>query len=234
MMLVNPVSNFVKRGVIINNGANEEGLIKLKTLFNVSDGDVISYEDFADQCYIETYEKIVTTFDFVVLSGSSNFSARESIFKGEKQFIRQICEGDKSIPIFGICLGHQIIASALSQKEVVFKFPDMPEKWDSSLCRKESKAIEIGIQKLDKEMLRFDHGFYVSEDNLCSDFNVLQLCKDAKTEKIYVLFMKHKLKPVFSTQGHPEWSHESVGRNLVNHVFSEWFKPNESHEQIKM
>jgi GMP synthase-like glutamine amidotransferase len=219
-----PLTYSDKKGVIIDNTGTNEGPKRLqyffkKNFFKIT--ETIKCEEF-NSCYEDTYLRI-KEFDFVVLSGSSNYSAHGRMLRGVRQFIIDIIK-ERDMPIFGVCLGHQIIASALSVEGVVDMFPDMKGKWNPELCRKGSMPIEKGIiPTLDSGSLHFKHGYYVSVDKLCPDFQVLQTCKD-ETDISYVFFMKHTAKQIFSTQGHPEWSDKSIGRDLVHHVFSEWFK----------
>ncbi|WP_194847592.1 glutamine amidotransferase-related protein [Candidatus Neptunochlamydia vexilliferae] len=215
---------FNKKGVIINNGASS--LIELKSLFEIK--DIISCEAFKSELYKDTIEKI-KKYDYIVLSGSSKHDAWDKRFEGQKKFIRETNK-----PIFGVCLGHQIIASAFNQENrVVHRFSDLKREWKEELLRKKSIAINFSFPyladnfpSLKGRYLRFYHGYYVSSN--LSNLRVLQTCKDEKTGEIYALFIQHKSRKVFSTQGHPEYIDReyndiSLGKDLVNAVFLEWF-----------
>lgn len=86
-----------KKGIIIDNTGEDEGPLALKTLFNIT--EVISYKYFNEDDYTETVSRIETTYDYVVLSGSSVLSARNpgAELKGEIKFI-----AETTMHIFGV------------------------------------------------------------------------------------------------------------------------------------
>ncbi|MGA4644283.1 glutamine-hydrolyzing carbamoyl-phosphate synthase small subunit [Limisphaera sp. 4302-co] len=93
------------------------------------------------------------------------------------------------IPIFGICLGHQILGQAFGGKTFKLKFghhgANQPVK------DLESGRVEITSQ---------NHGFAVDPDTLPSDVVVDRINLNDKT----VEGMRHRSKPIFSVQYHPE------------------------------
>lgn len=98
---------------------------------------------------------------------------------------------DSGIPIFGICLGHQILGQALGGKTFKLKFghrgANQPVK---DLA---SGKVEITSQ---------NHGFAVEAKSLPSDVAVDRLNLNDQT----VEGLRHKRKPIFCVQYHPEAS----------------------------
>ncbi len=95
------------------------------------------------------------------------------------------------LPIFGICLGHQIIACALGGKTFKLKFGHRGA--NHPVQDLESKAIAITSQ---------NHGFAVEPGSLPDDLVVTHLNLNDNT----VSGLRHKTYPVFSVQYHPEAS----------------------------
>ncbi len=97
----------------------------------------------------------------------------------------------KGIPTFGICLGHQILGQALGGKTFKLKFghrgANQPVK-DLATNR-----FEITSQ---------NHGFAVDADSLPADVEVSHVNLNDGT----VEGLRHKKKPVFCVQYHPEAS----------------------------
>jgi carbamoyl-phosphate synthase small subunit len=94
-------------------------------------------------------------------------------------------------PLFGICMGHQILSQALGAKTYKLKFghrgANQPVK-DLSTGR-----VEITSQ---------NHGFAVDPSTLTSDAEVNRINLNDQT----VEGLRHKKLPVFSVQYHPEAS----------------------------
>ena len=98
---------------------------------------------------------------------------------------------DRGIPVFGICLGHQILGQAFGGKTFKLKFghrgANQPVK-DLT-----SGKVEITSQ---------NHGFAVDPKSLPSDVSVDRINLNDQT----VEGLRHKTKPVFCVQYHPEAS----------------------------
>jgi carbamoyl-phosphate synthase small subunit len=114
------------------------------------------------------------------------------------------------IPIFGICLGHQILGQALGGKTFKLKFghrgANQPVK---DLV---SGRVEITSQ---------NHGFAVDAATLPSDVAVDRINLNDQT----VEGLRHKTKPVFCVQYHPE---ASPGPHDSTPLFAEFRKLIES------
>lgn len=95
------------------------------------------------------------------------------------------------IPIFGICLGHQILGQALGGKTFKLKFGH--RGGNQPVKDLESGKVEITSQ---------NHGFAVDAQSLPSDVSVNRINLNDQT----VEGLRHKRKPIFCVQYHPEAS----------------------------
>jgi carbamoyl-phosphate synthase small subunit len=95
------------------------------------------------------------------------------------------------IPVFGICLGHQILGQAFGGKTFKLKFGHRGA--NQPVKDLESGRVEITSQ---------NHGFAVDPESLPSDVTVDRINLNDQT----VEGMRHKTKPVFCVQYHPEAS----------------------------
>jgi len=98
---------------------------------------------------------------------------------------------DSGVPVFGICLGHQILGQAFGGKTFKLKFGHRGA--NQPVKDLESGKVEITSQ---------NHGFAVDPDSLPSDVSVDRINLNDQT----VEGMRHKSKPVFCVQYHPEAS----------------------------
>lgn len=95
------------------------------------------------------------------------------------------------IPIFGICLGHQILGQAFGGKTFKLKFGHRGA--NQPVKDLESGKVEITSQ---------NHGFAVEPQSLPSEIEVDRVNLNDQT----VEGMRHKHKPIFCVQYHPEAS----------------------------
>lgn len=106
---------------------------------------------------------------------------------------------DSGIPIFGICLGHQILGQALGGKTFKLKFGH--RGGNQPVKDLESGRVEITSQ---------NHGFAVDAASLPSEVSVNRINLNDQT----VEGLRHRNRPVFCVQYHPEASpgpHDSTG-----------------------
>ena len=98
---------------------------------------------------------------------------------------------DSGVPVFGICLGHQIIGQAFGGKTFKLKFGHRGA--NQPVKDLESGRVEITSQ---------NHGFAVDAKSLPSGVAVNRINLNDQT----VEGLRHKTKPVFCVQYHPEAS----------------------------
>ena len=95
------------------------------------------------------------------------------------------------VPVFGICLGHQLLGLACGAKTYKLKFGHRGA--NQPVINLESGKIEITSQ---------NHGFAVSFDDLPDQLEVTHKNLNDDT----CAGLKHKVHPAFSVQYHPEAS----------------------------
>jgi len=106
--------------------------------------------------------------------------------------VRTVAELVRSdVPIFGICLGHQILGQAFGGKTFKLKFGH--RGGNQPVKDLESGRVEITSQ---------NHGFAVDPRSLPSEVAVDRINLNDQT----VEGMRHKQKPIFCVQYHPEAS----------------------------
>ncbi|NBV23547.1 MAG: carbamoyl-phosphate synthase small subunit [Proteobacteria bacterium] len=111
---------------------------------------------------------------------------------------------DTGIPIFGICLGNQLLGQAFGGKTFKLKFGH--RGGNQPVKDLESGRVEITSQ---------NHGFAVDPASLPSNVSVNRINLNDQT----VEGMRHKSKPIFSVQYHPE---ASPGPHDSNPLFAEF------------
>jgi carbamoyl-phosphate synthase small subunit len=97
----------------------------------------------------------------------------------------------RGLPIFGICLGHQILGQAFGGKTFKLKFGH--RGGNQPVKDLESGKVEITSQ---------NHGFAVDATSLPSDVSVNRINLNDQT----VEGMRHKTRPIYCVQYHPEAS----------------------------
>ena len=95
------------------------------------------------------------------------------------------------VPIFGICLGHQILSLALNGSTYKLRFGH--HGGNQPVLDTHSGKVEITSQ---------NHGFAVKENSLVKDVDITHLNLNDNT----IEGIKHKTFPIFSVQYHPEAS----------------------------
>jgi carbamoyl-phosphate synthase small subunit len=113
---------------------------------------------------------------------------------------------DTGIPMFGICLGHQILGLALGGKTFKLKFGHRG-------ANQPVKDLETGKVEITSQ----NHGFAVDPKSLPDDVQVNRINLNDQT----VEGMRHKKKPIYCVQYHPE---ASPGPHDSNPLFAEFRK----------
>src|SRR5688572_22832611 len=112
----------------------------------------------------------------------------------------------RDIPIFGICLGHQILGQAFGGKTFKLKFGH--RGGNQPVKDLETGKVEITSQ---------NHGFAVDAKSLPSEVSVNRINLNDQT----VEGMRHKKKPIYCVQYHPE---ASPGPHDSGPLFAEFRK----------
>lgn len=113
---------------------------------------------------------------------------------------------EKEIPIFGICLGHQLTALASGAKTYKLKYGHRSH--NQPVILKDTKKAYITSQ---------NHGFAVDDSTLSSEWETLFTnINDGTNEGL-----KHKTKKVFTVQFHPE---ASSGPTDTDFLFNDFMK----------
>jgi carbamoyl-phosphate synthase small subunit len=110
------------------------------------------------------------------------------------------------VPLFGICLGHQILALALGGRTFKLKFGHRGANHPVKDLR--SGKVAVTSQ---------NHGYAVDPDSLPSDVEVTHVNLNDGT----VAGLRHKTLPAFSVQYHPE---ASPGPHDASYFFQEFAK----------
>jgi carbamoyl-phosphate synthase small subunit len=118
-------------------------------------------------------------------------------------------------PLFGICLGHQLLSIALGGKTYKLKFGH--RGGNQPVRRGDGHNVEITSQ---------NHGFAVDAASLQEDAVVTHINLNDNT----VEGLQHKTMPAFSVQYHPE---ASPGPHDANYLFGEFIKLMDAHKDAK-
>jgi carbamoyl-phosphate synthase small subunit len=126
--------------------------------------------------------------------------------EGVPYVIKTVSELIGKTPIFGICLGHQIINLALGGKTFKLRFGH--HGGNQPVLDMNTKKVEITSQ---------NHCFAVASPPTNEDFEVTSINLNDQT----VEGIRHKKLPVFSVQYHPE---ASPGPHDSSHLFEEFIQ----------
>jgi para-aminobenzoate synthetase component II len=117
----------------------------------------------------------------------------------------------KSIPILGVCLGHQVIGQFFGGKIVKAK---QPMHGKTSSINHDGKTIFKGL-KNPLKVTRY-HSLIIQKSSLP---NCLQI--SACSEDNEIMAIRHKVYPIEGVQFHPESILTECGLNLLQNFFKE-------------
>lgn len=115
-------------------------------------------------------------------------------------------------PLFGICLGHQILALALGGRTFKLKFGHRG-------ANQPVKDLRTGKISITSQ----NHGYAVDPDSLPTDVEVTHINLNDGT----IAGLRHRTLPAFSVQYHPE---ASPGPHDADHFFAEFAKEVAAHK----
>lgn len=107
-------------------------------------------------------------------------------------------------PIFGICLGHQLLGLACGAKTYKLKFGHRGS--NQPVLNRDNGRVEITCQ---------NHGFAIAPDSLPEDLEVTHVNLNDNT----IEGMRHRRLPAFSVQYHPE---ASAGPHDSSYLFAQF------------
>ena len=118
-----------------------------------------------------------------------------------------------SKPVFGICMGHQVLGLALGADTFKLKFGHRGLNQPAGL----QQRVEITSQ---------NHGFAINADSLVAELEITHLNLNDQT----VAGLRHKSLPLFSVQYHPE---ASPGPHDADYLFERFVQAMKDTRKVK-
>ncbi len=117
---------------------------------------------------------------------------------------------ENSVPILGVCLGHQAIAQTLGAKVERGPEPVHGKVWD---VNHQGEGLFAGLPN-PMRATRY-HSLVVSKDNLPNELKVT-----AETEDGIIMGLEHREKPAYGVQFHPESIASEGGHDLLRNFLN--------------
>lgn len=172
----------VKESLVYGNGKKQVVLIDCGGKFNIIRSLV--GRDVQVKRVPWDYDFLSEDFDGVMIS---NGPGDPQICQATVALVRKLLEGNR--PVFGICLGHQILSLAAEAETYKMKFGHRSQN---------QPCMELGTPRC--YITSQNHGFAVKPNGLSSDWTPWFVnANDGSNEGI-----RHQTKPFMSVQFHPE------------------------------
>jgi anthranilate synthase component 2 len=126
-----------------------------------------------------------------------------------------------STPLFGVCLGHQAMGEAFGGKVVRAPAP-MHGKLSVMEC--DGQGIFAGLPKT-FSATRY-HSLIVQKEGLPAELAITATCKDEAAAKLgagdgsLIMAMRHKTRPIFGVQFHPESILTEHGKTMIRNFLA--------------
>jgi GMP synthase (glutamine-hydrolysing) len=148
--------------------------------------------------YMESQETDFSLIDGIILSGSPQ---GDDIVEHHLPFFQWLKEIEK--PVLGICAGHHITGCLFGSELLRSK---EPESGDFEIKILKDDPLFSGLpQKITVKQMHND------SITLPEDFELLATSRTCKNQ-----LMKHKNKPLYTCQFHPEYYNQDFIRNFLN------------------
>jgi GMP synthase (glutamine-hydrolysing) len=181
-----PTTGGMPRVLAVNNYPSRERFLRVKSSLAKNGAEVFAAD------WSEASESLFESFDAVVLSGSPDMM---STSRAQRKFEREVdAVRDASVPVLGICFGHQLVAHAFGAKVVKDRRHVLGFVKTSPLDRQplfEGLAPPVMLLESRWEVVK----------SLPAGFDLL-----ATSEATDVAAMKHARRPIYGVQSHPERS----------------------------
>ena len=192
---------------------NANGKFKIAFL-NFGAKDNIKKSLIDRDCAIDEYDMNFSSQDIINKNYDGIFLSNgpgdpKLVFENIKKDLNLIIE--KEIPIFGICLGHQILSLALGA--------------ETKRMKKGHRGANHPVKNLINEKVEItsqNHGFVVSGSNVPNNLEITHLSLFDNS----IDGMRSKDKPIFSVQYHPE---SSPGPHDSRYLFDDFINLIEKH-----
>ena len=121
-----------------------------------------------------------------------------------------------SVPILGVCLGHQAIGAAFGGNII-----KAPEIFHGKLSKVEhnQKKIFNGIDS-PYSVVRY-HSLIIEKDSLPNELKITGVLEDNPE---VIMAIEHKEKPIYGVQFHPESIETNFGIKLIENFLKLWLK----------
>ena len=121
-----------------------------------------------------------------------------------------------SVPILGVCLGHQAIGAAFGGNII-----KAPEIFHGKLSKVEHNQKKI-FNEIDSpySVVRY-HSLIIEKDSLPNELEITGVLEDNPE---VIMAIEHKEKPIYGVQFHPESIETNFGIKLIKNFLKLWLK----------